>query len=378
MKKSLRYALGIVALVILAFILVRVFTAKPPKAKKASIPPVIVERPERTDIKYILEYDGDVLPILQANLFSRVNGLIDALYTDMGRRVRAGQLVALIDTSAAYQAVAQTAATYFNAKATEARERDLASKNLASQQDLDNAVAAMQAAKAAYEANRVMLDYAKIRAPFAGVVTKRWLDPGSVVTSNPIVGNSNSTIFTIMDLDTVKIDVNVLDKDVAEIPEVTSATATVDVLPNHTFRAVVSRSAEAVTTTTRTMPVEILIPNKDHSIKPGEFARVTLVTGGNPRAITLPPQAVLRQGGQTYVYLVQDSAGRSVARRRDVQTGVLQNNRLEITAGLDGTENVVVVGQTFVKANSPVSIVKPSRSDTTNNYSTGNSSGSPE
>ena len=371
MKKSLRYVLGIVALVILAFILVRVFTAKAPKAKKASVPPVVVERPERTDIKYALEYDGDVLPILQANVFSRVNGLIDALYTDMGRTVRSGQLVALIDTSAAYQAMAQTAATYYNAKATEARQRELASKNLASQQDLDNAIAAMQAAKAAYEANRVILDYAKIRAPFTGIVTRRWLDPGSVVTSNPIVGNSNSTIFTIMDLDTVKIDVNVLDKDVAKIPEVTSATATVDVIPDHTFRAIVSRSAQAVTTTTRTMPVEILIPNRDHDIKPGEFARVTLLTGENPQAITLPPQAVLRQDGRTYVYITQDSAGQTVARRRDVETGVLQNNRLEITAGLDGTENVIVVGQTFVKPNGKVTIVAPSTADTTQPYSAG-------
>lgn len=227
MKKNVRYALiGALALVI-SFILYRAFTSKPAPLKKQPIPPVVVTRPERMDIKYTLAYNGDVLPILQANVFSRVNGLLEALYTDMGRTVRRGQLVALIDTSAAYQAMLQTAATYYNAKASEARTRDLTTKGLASQQDLDNAVAALRSAQAAYDANRVLLDYAKIRAPFRGIVTKRWLDPGSVVTSNPIVGNSNSTIFTIMDIDTVKIDVNVLDKDVAKIPTVTRAAATV-------------------------------------------------------------------------------------------------------------------------------------------------------
>ncbi len=361
MKNKLRYGIGIAALVILAFILYRVFTAPPPKVKKPAVPPVVIEKPERTDIKYTLEYDGDVLPILQANVFSRVSGLLDRTYTDMGHRVRADELIALVDTAAAYQSELQSAATYYNAKATEARMRDLASKNLASQQDLDNAVASLRSAKAAYESAVVQLDYAKIRAPFNGIVTKRWLDPGSVVTSNPIVGNSNSTIYTLMDLDTVKIDVNVLDKDVAKIPEVKSSTATVDVIPNRVWKAVVSRSAQAVTTTTRTMPVEILIPNKDEAIKPGEFARVTLLLGENPQAITVPPEAVLSQNGQSYVYIVQDS----IAQRRNVKTGVLQNNRIEILAGLDGSENLIVVGQTFVHPNGKVMIVKPTLADTT-------------
>lgn len=371
MQKKVRYILIAVAVVVIAFVLYRVFTARPAPPKKQPVPPVVVAQPQRMDIKYTLEYDGDVAPIVQANVFSRVNGLIDALYTDMGKTVRAGQLLALIDTSAAYQAEMQTAAAYYNAKAAEARERQLAAKNLVSQQDLDNAIATLRSTQAAYEANRVLLDYSKIRAPFRGIVTKRWLDAGSVVTSNPIVGNSNSTIFTIMDIDTVKIDVNVLDKDVAKIPQVQRASATVDVIPGREFRAIVSRAAQAVTTTTRTMPVEILIPNRDEAIKPGEFARVTLVLGENPQAITVPPEAVLSDNIGTYVYVLQDG----VAKRRAVQTGVTQNGRLEITSGLDGSENIIVVGQTFVHNNGKVTVVKnPSPADTSHMLSTDTSS----
>jgi len=371
MKKNVKYALiGAVAFLVIVFILYRVFTAKPAPPKKPPIPPVVVAQPVRMDITYKLEYNGDVLPILQSNVFSRVSGLLDALYTDMGKTVRAGQLIALVDTSAAYQAEMQSAATYYNAKATEARTRDLAAKNLTSRQDLDNAVAALRSAEAAYEANRVMLDYAKIRAPFHGFVTKRWLDPGSVVTSNPIVGNSNSTIFTLMDIDTVKIDVNVLDRDVAKIPHVQRATATVDVIPGREFRAFVSRSAQAITTTTRTMPVEILIPNKDEVIKPGEFARVTLVLGENPEAITVPTAAVLRDAKGTYVYIVEDM----LAKRRDVTTGVTQNDRLEILSGLDGTEQVIVTGQTFVHPNGKVAIVRNSPATDTSHTNSDSSS----
>ncbi len=366
-KKIRNIIIGSVAIIVVGFIVYRIVAIKPPAAKKQLIPPVVVAQPVKMDITYKLEYDGDVIPILQANVFSRVSGLLQSLYTDMGKTVLANQLIALIDTAEAYQMAMQSEAAYYNAKVTEARERDLFNKKLAAQQDLDNAEATLRSTEATYEANKVLLDYCRIRAPFHGFVTKRWLDPGSVVTSNPIVGNSNSTIFTIMDIDTVKIDVNVLDRDVAKIPAVQRAFATVGVIPGRQYQAFISRSAQAVTTTTRTMPVEIVIPNKDESIKPGEFARVTLVLGENPNAITVPAEAVLRDNQGTYVYVVQDS----LAKRRNVETGVTENGRLEILSGLDGSEQVIVVGQTFVHPNGKVMIVKnPPATDTSHNYPT--------
>ncbi len=360
-KKTRTIIIGTIAVIVVGFFVYRLIAVKPAKVKKQLVPPVVVAQPVKMDLTYKLEYDGDVIPVLQAYVFSRVSGLLQSLYTDMGKTVRKDQLIALIDTSEAYQMAMQSEAAYYNAKVTEARTRELFSKKLVAQQDLDNAEATLRSTQASFEANRVLLDYCKVRSPFSGVVTKRWLDPGSVVTSNPIVGNSNSTIFTVMDLDTVKIDINVLDRDVEKIPSVKRAYATVDVIPGHEYQALVSRSSQAVTTTTRTMPVEILIPNKDQSIKPGEFARVTLVLGENPQAITVPSEAVLRDNAGTYVYVVQDT----LAQRKNVTTGVTENGRLEILSGLDGTENVIVVGQTFVRPNGKVNVVKnPASSDT--------------
>ncbi len=375
MNKKLKIILVVVIVLIAGFIVYRIVTVAPQKAKKQLTPPVVVATPERTDVVYKLEYDGDVIPVLQAYVFSRVSGLLQSLYTDMGKTVQKNQLIALIDTSEAYQMAMQSEAAYYNAKATEEREQSLFAKKLVAQQDLDNAIATLRSTEATNEANKVLLDYCKIRSPFRGYVTKRWLDPGSVVTSNPIVGNSNSSIFTIMDLDTVKIDINVLDRDIAKIPNVKKSIATVDVIPGREYPAFISRSAQAVTTTTRTMPVEIVIPNKDESIKPGEFSRVTLVLGENPNALTVPTEAVLRDNNGTYVYVVQDT----VAKRKNVQTGVTQNGRLEILSGLDGTEQVIVIGQTFVHANGKVIVVKnPSPADTLHNYPTDSSaSGSP-
>ncbi len=373
-KRNRTILIGAIGVIVVGFIIYRVATIKPTAGKKQPTPPVVVANPVRMDITYKLEYDGDVIPVLQAYVFSRVSGLLQSIYTDMGKRVRRNQLIALIDTSEAYQTAMQSQAAYYNAKVTEARTRELFGKHLAAQQDLDNAVATLRSAEATYDANKVLLDYCKIYSPFDGWVTKRWLDPGSVVTSNPIVGNSNSSIFTIMDIDTVKIDINVLDRDIAKIPQVKKSIATVDVIPGRQYEAFISRSAQAVTTTTRTMPVEIVIPNKDESIKPGEFARVTLVLGENPQALTVPTEAVLRDNAGTYVYVVQDT----VAKRKSVQTGITQNGRLEILSGLDDADRVIIIGQTFVHPNGKVLIVKnPNPADANHTYSTDSSTPPP-
>ncbi|SRR5579883_167725 len=356
MSKSIK--IGLLALAgaaLLVFIILRIIeAAKPAPPKKQPTPIVRIAQPTHQSIVYKLDYDGDVIPVLQANIFSRVTGLLEAVYTDMGHTVRKGQLIALIDTAQAHQAEMQAAASYANAKAIEERTRDLTKKNLASQQDLDNAIAALRTAEANYESARIQVSYSRITAPFSGYVTKRWLDPGAIVSSNPIVNSSNTTIFTIMDIDTVKVDINVLDRDIPKIPTIHRAVVKLDAFPDREFSAFVARSAQAINLTTRTMPVEIMIPNRDQAIKPGSFAHVSLILGENPDAITLPTEAVLRDGEGAYVLLAQDS----IARRKPVVTGVVQNGRTEIVSGLDGTEPVIVVGQNFAKPNAKITITK--------------------
>lgn len=353
-NRSLKYILLALAALVVVFIVYRIIAASaPPAPKKQPTPLVQVAQPIRQDIIYKLEYDGDIIPVLQANVFSRVSGMLEAVYTDMGKTVRRGQLIALVDTAAAHQSELQAAATFYNARATEARTRDLVQKNLASQQDLDNATATLRLAESAFESAKIQLSFSKITAPFPGYVTKRWLDPGAVVSSNPIAGSSNTTILTIMDIDTVKVYVNVLDRDIPRIGEARRAIITFDALPGREFTGYISRSAQAINLTTRTMPVEILIPNRDQTIKPGAFAHVTLVLSEHPQAITVPAESVLQDKAGAYVLAAQDS----IAKRIPIQTGEAQNGRIEVLTGLTGNEPVIVTGQTFAKPNAKVKVV---------------------
>lgn len=318
-------------------------------SRSQSAPLVKTETPVRQAVATVLRFTGDIIPMQQAAIFSKVSGTLERVYVDMGARVGQGQVLARIDTTELYQQYQQAAATYQNARLTYARTRDLADQNLVSQQDVDNADAALKISRAACETAFTRLGYARITAPFSGYVTRRFLDPGALVTTN------NATLFTVMDLDNVKVIVNVLEKDIPVLQKGRSATVTVDAYPGREFVGTVERFSEAVDLATRTMAAEIDIPNRDRLLKPGMFANVALVVQHRPEALTVPTQAVLRDDKGTYLYTAQGA----MARRVGVTTGVEKDDRTEIVSGLSGTEEIIVVGQQFVRDGGPITRVSP-------------------
>jgi membrane fusion protein, multidrug efflux system len=350
MKNKLKYIVPLaVVLLIAGLVLQRASSGSAASTlRRAPVPAVKLTNPTRETITRSVRYTGNIEAIQQAAIYSKVTGNIDELYVNIGMPVRTGQLLALIDTTELAQQVEQSAATYQNAKLQFERTRDLFEKNLTAQADRDNAQAALTIAKANYDNSITRLGYTRITAPFAGVVTKRFLDPGAVVSPN------TTTLFTLMDLDSVRVFVNVLEKDIPQIVHGTRAVVSVDAFPGREFNGIVTRSADAVDPATRTMAVEIDIPNKDHALKPGMFSNVTLIIGEKTDALTLPTQAVLKDSSGSYIFTVVADT----ARRLSVRTGADQNNRTEIVSGLTESQPVVVQGQQFVRNGGPVSIQK--------------------
>ena len=348
MKKNLKFVLPVVILLasVLAYkILTRDDAAS---TRRQNIPLVKTSPPVRQTMQYVLQFTGDMIPVLQANIFSKVSGNLERVYVDMGTQVRRNQLLALIDTTELYQQYQQAAATYQNAKITYERTKELVEQNLVSNQEIDNADAAMKISKANFETARTRLGYAGITAPFAGYITKRFLDPGALVSSN------NSILFTLMDLNMMKVVINVLEKDIPLITLGKKAVITVDAFPGKEFYGSVTRYSEAVDLSTRTMAVEIDIPNSGHTLKPGMFANVSLVVDVHQNALTLPSDAILNDNTGTFVFV----AASDTARRLNVKAGLEQSARTEILSGLDGSELVITTGQQFVKDGRPISIQK--------------------
>jgi RND family efflux transporter MFP subunit len=347
-KRKYVYAAG-GSLILCALFIWRMVSGDPgADTRRQNIPVVKTEHPLRQTVMYDLQYTADVAAIQQAGIYPKVSGTLDRVYADMGTPVRRGQMLALIDTTELFETRAQAAATAQNARLTYRRTRDLYDQKLVAAQDLENAEATMKVADATLDLATTRLDYARITAPFGGTVTKKFLDPGAVVTA------LNSTLFTLMDLDRMKIMINVLEQDIPRVTMGLGASVTVDAFPGKTFTGTVSRFAQAVDLATRTMAVEVDIPNPGHFLRPGMFATVSLNVGRHPDALTLPTQALMKDEQGLFVYV----ARQDTARRVRVTAGGEQSSRTEILAGLGGTEDVITTGQQFVRNGGPVALQK--------------------
>ena len=326
-------------------------------------PPLVqVKNPVVMDFQQKLVYNGDVMPIEQANIFSRVSGNIERMYVNIGDYVHAGQTLALIDTTL-YAAqvrqnsalLAQANASLINAEATLKRSKELFDQKLIAQQDLDNAEAAQRTAKAQVDAQQAALDNAQItlrycwlNSPYNGYITKRLLDPGVYVVVSPV---GNSTLYILQDMDKVKIYIYAQERDVPLLANINEATVTLDAYKDKVFHGVVSRTSNSLDLTTRTLTLEVDIDNADHFIKPGMFATVTFIAATHPNAVVIPVEALQTDDqGQKSVFRVVDGK----AQKANVRIGLQSNNLVEIVSGLTPSDNVIVLGQDQAKEGAPV------------------------
>ena len=314
--------------------------------RRQLLPLVKIQKPTRESVLYKLQFTGDMVAVRQANIYAKVGGSLERVYVDIGSAVTAGQMLALIDTTELYQQYQQTYATFENARVNYQRSKELAEQNLVARQDADNAEATLKVAKANYDLAATRLGYAAITAPFTGYITKRLLDPGALVNAN------TTSLFWLMDLDMMKVIVNVLEKDIPLMKEGKEAQVTVDAYPGKEFVGVVKRYAQAVDVSTRTMAVEVDVQNGGHLLKPGMFARVTLVVSEHPNALTVPTQAVLSDSKGNYLFV----AVKDTARRLNITTGTEQDSRIEVAKGLSGNEDIITTGQQFVRDGGAISI----------------------
>ena len=344
-KQWLLLSAGVAAAAVAVVVIVKVAGGSSADPSRRSAAPLVrAETPRRESVTYQLKFTGDVVSVSQATIISKVGGSIERVYVDIGTPVRENQPLALIDTAELAQQHMQMKAAYENAEINYKRTKELAEQNLLAKQDLDNAGTALKIASANYETARTRLAYAHITAPFAGYITKKYLDPGAVVTA------SSTPLFSLMGLEAMKISINVLEKDIPLIAIGKKAVITVDAFPGKEFQGSIARYSQAVDLSTRTMAVEIDIPNPEHLLKPGMFANVTLVVNVHQNAVTVPTQALLKDDRGSFVFLFNGDA----AHRKDVKPGIEQNTRTEILSGLDGSERVITTGQQFVKDGSPV------------------------
>jgi len=372
--------LGIMLFVaVVALVALRLSSGAKSDPRKNRILTVGTMSPIKQDLDVRLTYTADLIPNQLVNIFSRVDGYIAKIYVDKGDLVKTNQLLVEIDHTDYVHAVNQAKANLLSAKAkvvqqeaavrnaalTLDRMQALIKDQFVSQQDLDTALVNRDAALALQDSLRAQvqqmdvalaqavtnLAYASIRAPFAGYIAERNLDPGAYVSGTTASTSTMSRgILSVHDVETVRTLIEVVEKDVPLVKVGQRADVRAEAYPNEVFEGTVTRIVQALNRATRTMTVEVDLPNKDHRLKGGMFARVEVLVGKHPQAIQIPLDAVSRLEESQYVYVVKDGKAHQVP----VELGARAENRVEVVKGLTGDEQVIVSGKDLVSEGAAV------------------------
>jgi len=369
----------IIFFAVTALVVFRLSTGAKTNQRKAPLITVATVSPLKQDLDIRLPYTADISPNQVVHIFSRVDGYIARLHVDKGDFVKANQLLIEIDhtdyqhavsqakanLAAGRAKVAQQVAAVRNAKLTLDRMRALIKDQFVSQQDLDTALVNFETSTAALESLQAQvkqmdvalaqaetnLAYSYIRAPFAGYIAERNLDTGAYVTSATASTSTMSRgILSLHDIDTVRILIEVVEKDIPLVKIGQQAEVRAEAYPDQVFEGTVTRIVQALNRATRTMTVEIDLPNQDRRLKGGMFARAEVMVGTHPQAVQIPIEAISRLEDVQYAYVVRDGK----AQRVDVKIGARDGSRVEITEGLTGDEQVIVSGKDLVHDGTPV------------------------
>jgi RND family efflux transporter MFP subunit len=319
-------------------------------ANPPSQPPVNVQiiRPHRGEITRAITLPTfRVLAYQQATLCAKVAGYLKTITVDMGDTVTNGQLLAVIEVPelladrAKYEAEVEAAETDYR-RVSEARQN---APDLVMPLTVDNAKAKYHVAKANRDRAETLLTFANITAPFAGVVTRRWVDAGAFIpAATSSSAARDAALLTLMDATKLRIQVTVPEPEAPFINDGLPAQVTAEALPGKVFNGTVTRSAHALDETTKTMLTEIAIPNPDGALLPGMFASVKLTVEHKSDALLVPAEALVIEKKSVSVFTVVGQKAKKVSVKMGCNDGI----SVEITDGLRPDEPVVLVGKQMV------------------------------
>ena len=312
---------------------------------------VQVLKPQRRDIAYSVRLPATLSPLAQVTLYAKVSGYLKAIHVDKGDSVKAGQVLAVLDDPELEQRYQQAQSEHAIKKVTYERLANVWKENpdVIAKQDVDVAEAAYLGATHALEQLATMVDYTNVRAPFTGVITARFVDVGALLQAATSSATQAMPLFTLMDMSTIRVYVSVPQEDAPLVKPGIPASVRVAQFPEKNLTGTVTRTTGVLDPATRTMLVEIHIPNKDRLLQPGMFGEAVIRLKSHRDALAIPPAALITESSGASVFVVAQGKAQKVSVKTDLDDGVW----IEITEGLAGHEDVVVVGKARLRDGAP-------------------------
>jgi len=383
-----------------AFRAAQVISAKkedPKKGMMDQVPLVDVAPVTQGLIEEKIIRTGDIAPNAQVTIFSKVQGWVGKINVREGDLVKTGQVLVTLDSREAEAAVAQaqasleagrarlkqvqatseetvqsqiqqTKANMELAQADLKRAQELQEKNFIARQQLDEArmkynvakanydlalnsirqktwendialaEAQVNQAKATLELNKAQLANLIILSPMNGGITKRYVDPGTMV-------KDTTPILTLMDFTEMKMVVNVIEREFIYLQKGQPVKITVTAFPDRVFTGRIEVITPALELQSRTAEIQISIPNPDFVLKPGMFGRAEVILRSNPQAVLVPIQSLFTEVDKDFVFVLKENK----TFRRAVRKGVVRDTVVEILQGVSPGEQVVTAGQLSLK-----------------------------
>jgi RND family efflux transporter MFP subunit len=360
------------------------------KADAADVPPAAVVKVQRKSLSSTLEISSEFLPYQEIDVYAKVSGYIQKLYVDWGTHVKQGQLLAVLEIPELQQQLLQDEASVRRAdqEVSRAREEQTRAESaysvahitytrladvqksrpeLVAQQEIDvaqgkdleasagvssskDALAAAEqallAAKAALDKDKALFAYARMTAPFEGVVTQIYAYTGALLPAGTSATKGDSALCHLSQNNLLRLVIPVPERAVPEISNGQTLEVNVSAL-HKTFIGKISLFSDQIDLTTRTMHTEVTVPNANYALVPGMYASVKIPLHTVTNVLTIPLQAVQSTGtGQGTVLLVNST---NHLERREVKLGLQSPTDTEVLSGLDENESVVFGEQSQFK-----------------------------
>jgi RND family efflux transporter MFP subunit len=308
-------------------------------------PSVQTVRPQRRTLTRKLTIPGNVAPWYQATLYAKVPGYLKWIGFDKGDEVKQGQLLAVIDAPEIEEQYQQASAEFAIKDLTYRRLHNVwkVDPDVIAKQDVDTAQAAADAARHVRDSRRTYLGYTKVAAPFAGTITARFADPGALIQAATGSASQATPLFTVMDLERVRVYASVPQESASFVRPGTKVILTDGDRPATAIETEVTRTTEVLDPTTRTLLIEIDVPNPQHLLQPGRYLHVTLYLREINGALAVPPAAINSSpaGRPATVFVVDEGTVKVVP----IKTGIDDGRWIEVVEGLAGDEDIIVTGK---------------------------------
>src|SRR6516225_7352150 len=330
--------------------------------------PVSVVHPQKGGAHLSVTFPANLQGYIETPIYARTNGYIKRWLVDIGAHVTAGQLLAEIETPELDQQLRQAEAAQAQAQAnldlartTAARYQNLLSVDGVSKQEVDQANGTLKADEANLNAAVATVDqlkdlqsYEKVTAPFAGTITARYIDIGSLIASG-----TNTLLFRLAETSPLRVYANVPETYAPDIAPGVSADVQVPEVAGQKFPGQVVRTAGAIDPGTRTLLTEVRVPNPKGMLVPGEFGEVTFHLRSSRPTVVIPSNTLLFRAQGPQVALVK---GEGRIHLQSIQLGRDFGNSLEVLSGLRPEDSVVANPSDSITEGALVE-VQPSRSE---------------